>query len=527
MLHFRMGGLLAVSADAALTEQIRRVGGFCGSDEFHCAPSLEKVKSALKTMRHLQLITLDLRVGMGLASAVRDMLQRSDDDRIHWVATAVLVTADRAQEARAAASLGFDTVLVGPFSDTLLEKRFQQIVLDAGADPQDETQMQALFALLQRGEFLRAEGIIRRGMRRHPDALAYVTLQCELHMRFKRHHEARLLAMASLHARPGYTPLRHIVARCYVLEGSISQAFIVLEQAVRDAEGDSFALRFDTFEAVVKCLNNEGVRRAAGGDVEDALGLYTHALASTAGFPEHHHYLLWHNLGMAYKRLGNEDKAKGALETAARLSPRGFSDARTALAALNDERKERMQRKHDPARKSTPPASLTALFDSFGREQAQTMPSPSIAHEGSVHAATSEALGALRSFGSALAPPEVETPLVEQSTLSTTTPLGDDAALANLESLPADLFDLLDEDAPETAPEDAQADSLEGTAAALAAQSAALSAMTAQTASAKAEAQQAKATTAAAQPLDDAARREQRRKDRLKFIMFEKELEEI
>jgi tetratricopeptide (TPR) repeat protein len=624
MLHFRMGGVLVVSNELATLDQVRRVATFCGSSDIRPIGTSEEALPALRSMKHAQLVAVDLRLGNGLARAVLEQIQSASEERIRWLATLALLPANAAttRERSQAQSLGFDAVIPGPFSDTLLEKRFRQVVLDSGADPRDDSQIEAIYELLEGGDFLRAEGVLRRGLRRFPEALPYVTLQCELHMRFKRHREALILAMTSLHSHPGYTPLRHIAARCYVAEGNVSQAFIVLEQTERDAAGEAFALRFDTFERVVKCLNNEGVRRAhrdSTGGAEDALGLYAHALESTVGFPDHHRYLLWHNMGMAYKRVGSLEKARSAFLMATNLSPREFTDAHKGLAEVEQEIRAwtvraplaNTNRRQDPSLATLPakpPKSLTPALDtSFSTESPSLAPSlapraePPIVLQPLASQTKSATLSALRSLGSAVA----ALPAAPKSDLSSllhgsqpaakselpeppmapeedgapqTLPgqealdlLADDTAIARLDSVPPDLLELFKEDEPERqsstgeddsplksghpdeSAENATAPLSDELAAELSAETGALETMTALPAEpppdrgqlltpplvSSAPPMSTTLETKTATPgkkssqtqvpppvLDEAARRQQRREARLKFIMFEKELQE-
>lgn len=533
MLHFRMGGVLAVSGQPTTLDQIRRVATFCGSSDVRLATGADQALGALHSMEHAQLVAFDLRLGTPQARRLLEGIQKSSEEHIRWLGTLALLPSPStsANERSQALALGFDAVIPGPFSDTLLEKRFRQVVLDSGANPHDNSQIEAIYELLKNNDFVRAESVIRRGLKRFPEALPYVTLQCELHMRFQRHKEALLLAMTALHAHPGYTPLRHVAARCYVAEGNVSQAFIVLAQTEKDPTGEAFALRFDTFESVVRCLNNEGVRRAHGeakGGAEDALGLYTHALESTAGFPDHHRYLLWHNMGMAYKKLNRLEKARQALSMAASLSPRTFTEAHVALAeveqdlrtfALGTPKKAPMPdglarpstKKTRHEAKATPPPPLDPSFSTDMPSTVPTAdPSPSHALAPSFTPERTTTLSALQILGSAVQPPPQREP--QEQTQDEHTLLSAEVATA-LDDPPTHSAPLIGEDSNNTHPEVSH-DELPAEALA------------------EAEAPAETAPAEAAKPpepspiLDDAARRQQRREARIKFIMFEKELQE-
>jgi tetratricopeptide (TPR) repeat protein len=429
--------------------------------------TLGEARAIFDSIAHFQLMVVDLSLGLRTVEELHSVVRGARNESVRWVATLGLLRPDSPTQRSRWLDLGFDAVVVGPFSDTLLEKRFRQAVLDAGADPKDESQLEALFGLLGQGEYVRAENVIRRGLRRFPDSLAYVTLQCELHLRFKRHREALLLAMASLHGRPGYTPLRHIAARCYVLEGNVSQAFIILEQTEREPEGERFALHFDTFEEVVRCLNNEGVRRAFSGDTEDALGLYTHALDSTASFPDKHRYLLWHNMGMAYKRVGTLEKAHVALSKAVDLAPRGFAQAHLALAEVEQSMRARTRDRSAAlaaaavtrtplAPPQLPQVSLTkplrakpAIVEARGTfETPPDIASPSLTQTDDT-TSDSMTFGALRSLGASLTPPVKE----PRSTSAALSPAPNKAPEDALDGAPEDALDGAPEDALDGTPE--------------------------------------------------------------------------
>jgi len=598
-VHFGMGGVLVVGQPSPLRDQVVRVVTFCGSPDVQAVSTPLAARSLLGRIRGLQLVVADLRMGTGAARELADLVQKSPLDTVKWVATVGLLAPEEAPRHALYEDMHFDALPSGPFSDAMLERRFRQVVLDAGADPDNLRQMAEVLDLLRNGDAVRALAIVRRGLRRYPDSLEYVVLQCEAHLRSGRTSDALLLAMATLSHHPGYTPLRHLAARCYVAQGNLSQAFIVLEQKDRDPRGDAFALNFDTFESVLTCLNNEGVRRASAGSdsgAGDALGLYLHALDTIAGFPEHRRYVLWFNLGMAYRRKGDLQKARTALKRARDDAPPAFRDAHNALAQVEQE----IARPRAPAptagalsgmaatkaseaaaaaaagapkapsnasRGTLSPSLRTAMgalsstsetreqpvnfghsaADAIGRDldtlSFDDAPQPAAALEAPKHSAT---LGALRSLGTAVDnTPSPPVPLAKSSSIlptvaadlsretfehDLTTPFaGDSSTLAKLGAADPELFDLAplngDGDEPMLAASTAAVASI----APVAANSGAARAPKPSAPETAGTTGVSSAAILAANTVQaEAIRRERRRRDREKFILFEKDqLEEI
>ena len=86
---------------------------------------------------------------------------------------------------------------------------------------------------------------------------------------------------------------------------------------------------------IVAFLNNAGAKLAQGNDVKGALKMYQSCLAQLQG--SKYLYAVHYNIGLAYKRMGDVDKAVESFERAVKIKP-DFEKAATAAAELRAKR---------------------------------------------------------------------------------------------------------------------------------------------------------------------------------------------
>ena len=75
-------------------------------------------------------------------------------------------------------------------------------------------------------------------------------------------------------------------------------------------------------------LNNQAIILASDGEYSEAIACFKRAITLDKS-----NYLLWYNLGVTYRDLGELEKARGALETAYNLDPDN-DDAEETFATL-------------------------------------------------------------------------------------------------------------------------------------------------------------------------------------------------
>jgi tetratricopeptide (TPR) repeat protein len=155
-------------------------------------------------------------------------------------------------------------------------------------------------ALCLKGEFAEAEKLFAKLQSRSPKNLAHLVSQADALIGQDKLDEAKIKYAHALAQDATHRDALMGMGKVAVVEGRIEQAQEFFQQVEGGVESPSFASFF----------NNRAVALIHAGKVDEAVSLYENALK----FIKRDRFPVMFNLGMAYLRLGQADKAAGIFQ---------------------------------------------------------------------------------------------------------------------------------------------------------------------------------------------------------------------